>query len=114
MLALKELRIERLWPGAEAGDRHDLLFVGEVDHDRRDTGDIDEIALQDAERDPGGAARIDRVAARLQDVEAGGRRQIMARRDGVPGDGDGRPMGCCLGHGGPFPRLCVLSTVALD
>ncbi len=114
VLALKELRVEGPWPGAETGDRHDLLFVGEVDHDRRDPGDIDEIALQDTERDPGSAARIDRVAAGLQNVEACGRRQIVARRYGVPGHSDGRPMGGCCGHGDPFLRCFRCATVALD
>ena len=92
MLAHEQLRVEGLWPGAEPSDRHDLLFVGEIDHDRRDTGHIDEIALQDAERDAGGAAGIDRVAAGLQNVEARGRREVMARRYRVPGHGDRRAM----------------------
>ena len=54
---------------------------------------IDEIALQHAERDAGGDPGIDRVAACLQDVESGGRGQVMPGRDGVAGDGDGRSMG---------------------
>ena len=108
MLAHEELGIERLRPRTEASDRHDLLFVGEIDHDRRDAGDIDQIALQDAERDPGGAARIDRVAARLQNVEPGGRREIMARRDGVLRHGDGRPMGRCWVMAIPFARCSAM------
>jgi hypothetical protein len=93
VIAHKELRIERLRPRAETGDRHDLLLVGEVHHDWRYACDIDEIALQYPKRDPGGAARIDRVAACLQDVEPSGRGEVMPRRDGVLRDGDGRPMG---------------------
>src|SRR5437763_1402511 len=44
-------------------------------------------------------AGIGRVAARLQNVETSARGEVMARRDGVLGDGDGRPMRFCLGHG---------------
>ena len=105
MLALEELGVERLWPRTEPRDRHNLLLLGEVDHDRRNTGDIDEITLQHPERDPGGAPRIDGIASRLEDVEAGGRCKIMACRDRVPGHGDGRPMRGCLAHGVPLPDV---------
>ncbi len=92
VLALEQLGIERLWPGSEAGDRHHLLFVGEVDHDWCHTGDIDEIALQDTECDPGGTAGIDGVPTGLQDVETGRGGEIVARRDRMLRHGDGRPM----------------------
>jgi len=92
VLAHEKFRIERLRPGPEARDRHHLLPVGEIDHNRRNTGDIDEIALQHTERDPGGTAGIDGVAASLQDVETGGGREIMARRNRMLRHGDGRPI----------------------
>ena len=90
MLAHEQLGVERLRPGPEPGDRHDLAAVGEIDHDRRDAGDIDEIALQHAERDAGGAAGIDRVAAGFEDRKPGGGGEIVAGGDGVAGHGDGR------------------------
>jgi hypothetical protein len=114
MLALEELWIERLRPRPEAGDGHDFLLLGEIDHDRRNAGDIDEIALQNPERNAGSATGVDRIAAGLQYVEPGDGGEIMPRRNGVPGDGDGRPVGCFLGHCALFPRLFILSTVALD
>ena len=105
MLALEQLGVERLRPGPEPGDCHDLARLGMVDQDRRDAGAIDEVALHDAERDAGGDPGIDRIAASLQDVEPGRRGQIMPGGDGVARDGDRRPMrdlvGC--GHGVSFP-----------
>ena len=92
VLAHEKFRIERLRPGPEAGDCHYLLLVGDVDHDRRNPGDIDEIALEHTERNPGGTTGIDGVAASLQDVKTGGGSQIMARRDRMLCYGDGRPM----------------------
>ena len=98
VLAHEELGVERARPGAEPGDRHDLALLGVVDHDRRDAGEIDEVDLQDAERDPGRDAGIDRVAAGLQYLEPGGGGEVMPGGDGVRGDGDGRAMG--VAHGG--------------
>ena len=114
VLAHEKLRVERLRPWTEASDCHHLLLVGEIDHDRRDTGDVDEIALQDAERNPRGATRIDRVAACLQDVEPRGRREIVTRRNRVLRDGDRRPMRRWCGHGEPFCLVPRCATVALD
>jgi len=92
VLALEQLRIERLRPGPETGDRHHLLLVGEVNHNRRNTGDIDQIALEHTERDPGSTTGIDGVAASLQDVKTRGGGEIMARRDRMLRYRDGRPM----------------------
>jgi len=92
MLSHEKLWVERVWPRSETGDRYYLLLLGEVDHDRCHTGDIDEVALQDTQRDPGGTTGIDRVAAALQDVKPGGCSEVMARRDRVLCHGDGRPM----------------------
>src|ERR1700730_17514713 len=114
MLALEEFGVERLWPRTEPGDGHHLVLVGELDTDRCHAGDVYEVALQHPERDPGAAPRIDRVAASLQDTEAGGRREIMPRGDRVPGDGDGRPMRRCSSHGDPSARCSPDPTVALD
>ncbi len=68
-------------------------LVGVIDHDRRHPGDIDQIALQHAERNPGGAAGVDRVAARFEDRKPGGGGEVVAGRDGVAGHRDGRAVG---------------------
>ena len=41
-------------------------------------GDVHEFRLHDAERDAGRDPGVDRIAARLQDLEAGLGREIMA------------------------------------
>ncbi len=112
MLAHEQFGVERFGPRPEAGDRHHLALLGEVDHDRRDASDVDQIALQHAERDAGGDPGIHRVAARLQYVEPGGRGEIMPGSDGVAGYGDGRAMGGIMrscGHdvspARPLPQL---------
>jgi hypothetical protein len=56
-----------LWPRPQAADGEDLPAFGVVEDDRRDARDIDEVALQHAKRDAGRHARIDGVAASLQD-----------------------------------------------
>ena len=108
MPAHEQLGIERLRPGAEPGDRLDFALLGVINHDRRDAGKIDQIDLQDAERDAGGDPGIDRVAARLQDVETGRRGEVMASRDRMPGHRDRRAMGGVMrgrGHGVPPGNL---------
>ncbi len=105
MLAHEELGVERARPSAEPGDRDDLALLGVVDHDRRDAGEIDEVDLQDAERDPGRDAGIDRVAAGLQDLEPGGGGEVMPGGDGVRCDGDCRAMG--VAHGEMLPGRFV-------
>ena len=108
MLAHKKFGVERLWPSAEPGDGDDFALFGVIDHDRRDAGKIDQVDLQDAERDAGGDPGIDRVAARLQDVETGRRGEVMASRDRMPGHRDRRAMGGVMrgrGHGVPPGNL---------
>ena len=99
VLAHEQLGVERLGPGAEPGDRDHLAARGVIDHDRRHPGDIDQIALQDAERDPGRAAGVDRVAARFEDRKPGGGGEVVAGRDGVAGHRDGRAVRLWCGHG---------------
>src|SRR4029079_6013438 len=87
VLAHEKLGVERAWPGAEPGDRHGFALLGVVDHDRRDPGEIDEVDLQYAERDPGRDAGVDRVATGLQDLEPG------SGGEGMPGGGGGGLIG---------------------
>ncbi len=67
----------RLRPGAEPGDRDDLVAFGEIDHDRRDPGKTDIFRLQHGERHAARAPGVDRVAAGLENLEGCLRRQIM-------------------------------------
>ena len=83
VLAPEECRGGRRRPDAEPVDRHHLAALGKADHDRRDAGDVDDVALQHPERDPGRDAGVDRIAARFEDEKAGVRRRIMAGRDHV-------------------------------
>jgi hypothetical protein len=71
----------QLWPASQAADRHRLTGLGHVDHDRRDAGEMHVLALQDAECDTAGDARIDRIATGLQDLEARLRREVVGGRN---------------------------------
>ena len=63
------------------------------DHDRRHAGDVHLVGMQHGQRDAGGAAGVDRIAARLEDREAGRGGEIVAGRDGVPAAIEGRTVG---------------------
>jgi hypothetical protein len=67
----------RLRPGAEPGNRDHLVTFGKVDHDRRDPGETDILRLQHGQRHAAGASGIDRIAAGLENLECGLRRQVM-------------------------------------
>jgi hypothetical protein len=72
---------------AEAGNGDDLTrFVSlgrRADHDRRHAGHVHLVGMQHRERDAGGAAGIDRIAACLEDGETGGGSEIVAGGDRV-------------------------------
>ena len=95
MLAHEQIGREALGPVAEAGDGDDLALAG-ADHDRRHAGDVHLVGMQHGERDARGAAGIDRVAAGLEDREAGGGGEIVAGGDGVAAAVEGGAGG---GHG---------------
>ena len=82
----------QLGPHAQAADRENLPALGVVEDDRRHAGDIDEVALQHAERDAGGDAGVDGVATRLQHRKSRVRRQVVARRDDMATGRDHRPV----------------------
>ncbi|MDT4824057.1 hypothetical protein FQZ97_573000 [compost metagenome] len=83
----------RLGPIAQARDAGHAARAGLVDQDGRDAAEVHDVALHDAQRDPGRHARIDRVAAGLQDVHAGLRGQVVASRDHVVQAGQRGPHG---------------------
>jgi len=92
VLAHEHLRIEFLGPPAQPVDGDDLLLGGRVEDDRRHARDVDDVGLDHAEHHAGRAARVDRVAAGLQDLESGMRRQIVTGRDHMARAGDRRAM----------------------
>ncbi len=88
MFAHEKLRIERARPMAQAGNGFNCA-IRQPQDDRRHPGEIHQVGLQNAERDAGGAAGVDRVATGLQDREAGHRCEIMPGRHRVAGAIDG-------------------------
>ena len=72
-------------PPAKPADRHHPLFLGEVDHDRRDPRELHHVAVDDAEGDSGRDPGVDGVAARLEDLVAGLRCQVVAGAHHVVG-----------------------------
>jgi hypothetical protein len=81
-------------PGAESVDVDYLLLVGEPDHDRRHTGKIDAISLQDAERDARSNTCIDGIAASLEYLEPCMGRRIVSGRNHVAFASNGGTVGC--------------------
>ena len=79
--------------GAEAADRHGFACLREVDHDRRDAGEVHVFALQHTQRDAAGHARIDRIAAGFKNLEPDLRGKVVRRRGHVPRADDARMMG---------------------
>jgi hypothetical protein len=67
-----------LRPDADAADHMGLAAFAEVDHGRRDTAEAHELALQHVDRETRRDARIDRVAAGFQDLQAGERGVVVA------------------------------------
>ena len=83
-VALDEgLRVERLRPAADACDGDDLAGLRQADDHRRDACDAHLVAVDHAERQDRGDARVDGVAPVLQHLERGQRRELMARADNV-------------------------------
>ena len=93
MVLLEVVAVERLRPRAKAGNGDDAVFGGGIDDDRRDARDVHEFRLHDAERDAARDACVDRIAARLQNFEAGFGGEILGRGDHVACAHDGRAMG---------------------
>jgi hypothetical protein len=87
VVADERLDVERLRPPAEARDRHGLVAVGEVDQHRRHAGELDLVAVHDAQRDAAGHAGVDGVAAGAQDrMRRLGREILPGRRHVVVAD----------------------------
>jgi len=80
MVADEILDAQRLRPPAEAGDRHGLVAVGQVDQHRRHAGELDLVAVHDSQRDAASHAGVDGVAAGAQDGMRRFGREILASR----------------------------------
>ena len=84
MVAMERFERRRLRPTPQSADGDDLAGRGGPDHDRRDAAETHILRLHDAERDTAADARVDGVAARLQNLKRRLRRQIMTGGDHVP------------------------------
>ncbi len=84
------VRCNRLGPHAEPIDAMHFLVLRRIDDLGRHSGEIDLVGLQHPDRNARGHAGIDRVAAGLQDLEAGMRGEIMSGGNDVPGSHDGQ------------------------
>jgi hypothetical protein len=93
MALLEEVARDRLRPGAETRNGDDAIGVGRVDDDRRDAREVHIFGLHHAERDAACDAGVDRIAARLQNAEAGLGREVLAGGHHVARPHDGRTMG---------------------
>ena len=76
-------------PPAETAHGHHPLLFREVDHDRGDAGELHHVAVHHAEREPGRHPGVDGVAAGLEDLVAGLRREVVAGAHHVVGRVDG-------------------------
>jgi hypothetical protein len=83
VLAHEQIRRKAFWPVAEPCNGDDLASTG-PDHDGRNAGEVHFIRMQHRQRHSGAASRIDRIAAGLEDREAGRRREIVSGRNSVP------------------------------
>ena len=77
------VRIERPRPAADPGNRDDLAGLREADDHWRDPGDAHLIAVDHAEGEDRGNARVDGVAAVLEHLECTQRRELVPGADDV-------------------------------
>ena len=76
-MLLKKIGSHRARTGAQAADGRHLALVGAIDHDWCHAGDIDQVALQHAQRDARRDPRVDGIPARLQHDKRGMRGAVM-------------------------------------
>lgn len=93
MMAHEQIGLQRTRPVTKPGDRFHCT-VGQAKHDRRNAGEIHQIGLQHAERDTGGAAGVDRVAAAFEDREPSHGGKIVTGGDGMARAANGGTMRC--------------------
>jgi hypothetical protein len=100
MMTLEERRIESPGPSAEPGHGPDAILARGAHQDRGHPRDIDDVALQHAQRDPARHTGVDGIAARLEDSESRVRGEVVAGRGDMAGSGDRRPVRAGPGQGG--------------
>ena len=102
----ERVRVERTRPASDPGDGDHLAGLGEADDHGRDPRHAHLIAAHHAEGQDRGDPRVDRIAAVLQRLECGQRRELMARADDVvvtTGDRDDRTWAPPIGFGSESP-----------
>ena len=103
VVAVEVLDAGGLGPDANAADHVALIGFGEVDHHRGDAAEADELAFQHVDREAGGDAGIDGVAAGFQDLQAGKRGVVVAGHHDVVARHDVGAMGA--GGAGEIARV---------
>ena len=104
------IRRDRARPDAQPVDAVHLPALRGVDELGRHAAEVDLVGLQHADRNSGGNPGIDRIAARLEDLEPGVRGKVVPGRDDVPGAHDGGAAGSHAGalvRGGMPIRHCI-------
>ena len=76
---MEMLDVGSLRPDTDAADHVGFGAFAQMDHHRRDAAETDELAFQHIDREAGCDARIDRVAACLQHLQAGERCVVVPR-----------------------------------
>ena len=79
----EDVCVERPRPAADSGNCDDLAGLREADDHRRDPGDAHLIAVDHAEGEDRGNARVDRVATVLEHLECTQRRELVPSADDV-------------------------------
>ena len=84
LVALDErIGVERARPAADSGDGDHLAGLRETDDHRRHTGDAHLVAVHDPQGEDCGNPRVNRVAAVVERLEGGERRELVAGADDV-------------------------------
>ena len=80
----------RLGPAPEPADGQHAVFLGEVDDDGRDPGQVHHVDVEHGEAEAGRHARVDGIAPAREDARARLRRQVVTRGHHAVGAHDAR------------------------
>ena len=101
----------RLGPAPEPADGQHAVFLGEVDDDGRDPGQVHHVDVEHGETEAGRHARVDGIAPAREDARPRLRRQVVARGHHAVGAHDARAVRAgdrSLTHRDPaFPAMTV-------
>ena len=79
-----------LGPAPQPADGQHAIFLGEVDDDGRDPGQVHHVDVEHGETEAGRHARVDRIAPAREDARARLRRQVVTRGHHAVGAHDAR------------------------